>query len=176
MIQITGVDVFHATFNDAQRYLKCKPIKKEDCNDKGLQFPITCSCPPCEQCSATPCQGLTFPKRCNYKFEMHLKVSFAYDIDIIIFHNIGVTSTEKPTTSIEVAAQESLEGIFALTFGTFTYRDVSCIINCQLTLNYRKQRMQLRPACQYCPGRGNVDTYACSPWPLELSERMSGFM
>ena len=51
MIFVCGVRPLDATQNDFQRYFKCKNIHPEDCNDKGLEFPTSCSVPPCDQCS-----------------------------------------------------------------------------------------------------------------------------
>ena len=51
-----GVVYDQATIYDFQRFFKCKEIHKSDCNDQGLQFPTVCSCPPCNQCTAS-CQG-----------------------------------------------------------------------------------------------------------------------
>ena len=48
---VTGVTLNSATFEDFQREFKCKDIWKAECNDKGLQFPSTCSYPPCNQCT-----------------------------------------------------------------------------------------------------------------------------
>ena len=38
MMDLTGVNVFNATISDVQRYLKCNPRKKEDCNDNKVRF------------------------------------------------------------------------------------------------------------------------------------------
>ena len=51
MQEVTGVNHTNATFEDFQREFKCKDIRKADCNDKGLQFPSTCSYPPCDKCT-----------------------------------------------------------------------------------------------------------------------------
>lgn len=51
MEEVTGSKPEHATFADFQREYKCKNIRSSLCNDKGLQFPLTCSFPPCDQCS-----------------------------------------------------------------------------------------------------------------------------
>ena len=51
MIFVCGVRPLDATQNDFQRYFKCKSIHPEDCNDEGLEFPTSCSVPPCDQCS-----------------------------------------------------------------------------------------------------------------------------
>ena len=51
MFYVCGVRPLDATQNDFQRYFKCKNIHPEDCNDKGLEFPTSCSVPPCDQCS-----------------------------------------------------------------------------------------------------------------------------
>ena len=57
-----GVPVKDASIEDFQRLFKCKDISKSDCNDRGLQFPTTCSVPPCNVCTISPpvpssCQG-----------------------------------------------------------------------------------------------------------------------
>ena len=57
MIDVCGVAPSLATLQDFQRFFKCKGMQLADCNDKGLQFPTVCSCPPCNQCTAS-CQGL----------------------------------------------------------------------------------------------------------------------
>ena len=48
---ITGEKPQYATFEDFQRYFKCKNVQRDSCNDRGLDFPLTCSFPPCDQCS-----------------------------------------------------------------------------------------------------------------------------
>ena len=48
---ITGVLAKHATYEDFQRLFYCKKIKMSDCYDKGLQFPRSCSHPPCDRCT-----------------------------------------------------------------------------------------------------------------------------
>ena len=48
---ITGVPAKEATYEDFQRLFKCENISKADCNDNGLQFPRSCSHPPCNQCT-----------------------------------------------------------------------------------------------------------------------------
>ena len=48
----TGVELRYATYEDFQRLFKCKGIWKEDCNEKGLEFPLLCSYPPCDNCEA----------------------------------------------------------------------------------------------------------------------------
>ena len=45
-----GVKIENATFNDFQRIFKCRNKKKEKCNEKGLEFPKTCSKSPCNMC------------------------------------------------------------------------------------------------------------------------------
>ena len=52
MKKITGVELRYGTYEDFQRLYTCKGIWKEDCNDKGLEFPILCSYPPCDNCKA----------------------------------------------------------------------------------------------------------------------------
>ena len=54
MTDICGVSVQEAKFEDFQRFFKCNDVQKEYCNDKGLQFPTTCSFPPCDSCEANP--------------------------------------------------------------------------------------------------------------------------
>jgi len=49
-----GVSVADATFEDFQRLFKCEDIAKKDCNDRGLQFPSSCSVAPCNVCSISP--------------------------------------------------------------------------------------------------------------------------
>ena len=49
MLEVTGVNPTDATLKDFQREFKCKNLELGDC--KGLQFPLTCSFPPCNQCS-----------------------------------------------------------------------------------------------------------------------------
>ena len=56
MKEICGVAAENATINDIQRWVKCNNMDPEHCNDMGLQHPITCSCPPCDQCFAS-CHG-----------------------------------------------------------------------------------------------------------------------
>ena len=50
MEQVTGVSPKLATIEDFQRMFKCNDNNKADCNEKGLQFPQTCTFPPCNQC------------------------------------------------------------------------------------------------------------------------------
>ena len=50
MKKVTGSEPKDASFEDFQREFKCKDVAKNDCNGKGLQFPLTCSSPPCNQC------------------------------------------------------------------------------------------------------------------------------
>ena len=48
---ITGVPAKHATYEDFQRRFNCPPyIKTASCHDVGLQFPRSCSHPPCDLC------------------------------------------------------------------------------------------------------------------------------
>lgn len=49
-----GVSVEDATFEDFQRLFKCENIAKNDCNDRGLQYPTTCSVYPCNVCTISP--------------------------------------------------------------------------------------------------------------------------
>ena len=51
MPQRTGVLAKNATYEDFQRIFKCKALKRDDCNHRGLQFPRRCSHPPCDQCN-----------------------------------------------------------------------------------------------------------------------------
>ena len=50
MYNVTGISPQDATRNDFQRYFICKDKHVNDCIKKGLQFPKTCSAPPCDQC------------------------------------------------------------------------------------------------------------------------------
>ena len=59
MKEVCGVTSQEATINDIQRYFKCKDLAKEDCNDKGLQFPSKCTTPPCDECGISN-KGITF--------------------------------------------------------------------------------------------------------------------
>ena len=61
--KITGVNLQGASKNDIQRYFKCKDgflpkLIQSECNDRGLQFPASCSSEPCDGCSAFP--GMCF--------------------------------------------------------------------------------------------------------------------
>ena len=47
-----GVEPRDGTFEDFQRIYKCNNIHKKDCNDKGLEFPLSCSHPPCDNCGS----------------------------------------------------------------------------------------------------------------------------
>ena len=47
----TGVLAKHATYEDFQRLFKCEPLEKDECNESGLQFPRSCSYPPCDLCT-----------------------------------------------------------------------------------------------------------------------------
>ena len=51
MEQVTGSKPESATFEDFQREFKCKNLHSSDCNEKLLEFPLTCSFPPCNQCT-----------------------------------------------------------------------------------------------------------------------------
>jgi len=62
MEETCGVSVKDASFEDLQRYFKCKNVNSIDCNDKGLLFPKICTSPPCDVCTIVPpipssCQG-----------------------------------------------------------------------------------------------------------------------
>ena len=50
MKDVTGVTIDKATFKDFQREFKCKNLSQKDCNSNGLQFPSSCSLPPCNRC------------------------------------------------------------------------------------------------------------------------------
>ena len=52
MKEVTGLEHRYASFEDFQRYFKCKKLEKENCNNKGLEFPMLCSYPPCDTCVA----------------------------------------------------------------------------------------------------------------------------
>ena len=47
----TGVEPRDGSFEDFQRIFKCNGIHDYDCNNIGLQFPLTCSYPPCNTCN-----------------------------------------------------------------------------------------------------------------------------
>ena len=55
MEETCGVSVEDASYEDLQRYFKCKNINPEDCNDRGLSFPSTCTMPLCDVCSVSKC-------------------------------------------------------------------------------------------------------------------------
>jgi len=46
----TGVEPRDGSFEDFQRIFKCNGLHASDCNDRGLQFPLTCSYPTCNTC------------------------------------------------------------------------------------------------------------------------------
>ena len=51
----TGVEPRDGTFEDFQRIHKCNRVSDliaKDCNDNGLEFPLVCSHPPCDNCGA----------------------------------------------------------------------------------------------------------------------------
>ena len=50
MKKITGVEPSDASFYDFQRLYRCNGNRKNECIDKGLEFPLLCSYPPCDQC------------------------------------------------------------------------------------------------------------------------------
>ena len=50
METISHVSVKEAIQSDFQRLFKCKGIHEAYCNDQGLEFPSTCSSPPCNLC------------------------------------------------------------------------------------------------------------------------------
>ena len=55
MRYVVGVEpkrICGPTYEDFQRMFKCQNIHSQWCNDKGLQFPVTCSVPPCNRCTA----------------------------------------------------------------------------------------------------------------------------
>ena len=52
MRPMVGVLPSQGNYEDFQRMFKCENIHSVHCNDKGLQFPTTCSVPPCNTCSA----------------------------------------------------------------------------------------------------------------------------
>ena len=54
MKKITGVEPRDGSFEDFQRIFKCNDIWARDCNNKGLQFPLKCSHPPCNRCDVDP--------------------------------------------------------------------------------------------------------------------------
>jgi hypothetical protein len=50
MYLISGVNLDQASDKDFQRMYKCLSLNAPDCNDQGLDFPTTCSKPPCNAC------------------------------------------------------------------------------------------------------------------------------
>ena len=62
---ISGVPKRGATFEDMQRYFKCRDgqhasnLIQDDCNDRGIRYPVTCSQPPCNNCNAFPGKNFT---------------------------------------------------------------------------------------------------------------------
>ena len=48
-----------------QRYFKCRDgqhasnLIQDNCNDRGIRYPVTCSHPPCDNCNAFPGKNLT---------------------------------------------------------------------------------------------------------------------
>ena len=54
-----GVSVQAASYEDFQRLFKCKNINANDCNEKGLTYPTTCTALPCNVCA------ITVPKSCR---------------------------------------------------------------------------------------------------------------
>ena len=50
MEAVWGVPMNDATFEDFRRIFKCLNVKKAKCNQKGLDFPTTCSKSPCDMC------------------------------------------------------------------------------------------------------------------------------
>lgn len=47
---------------DIARYFKCYNMHKDDCNDKGLDYPTRCTCPPCNRCFASCLRSNIFSK------------------------------------------------------------------------------------------------------------------
>ena len=80
-----GVTSHEATINDIQRYFKCKDLAKEDCNDKGLQFPSKCTTPPCDECGISN-KGITFQSINTVLFNMISNdIIFWYNLRLIKF-------------------------------------------------------------------------------------------
>ena len=50
MRRICGMNLPEATREDFQRYFRCAGIESSSCVDLGLQYPKTCSSPPCNKC------------------------------------------------------------------------------------------------------------------------------
>ena len=91
MLYVCGVRPLDATQNDLQRYFKCKSIHPKDCNDKGLEFPTTCSVPPCDQCSRG---RISNSIKCHYS-QVGNRLNISYNIVIITAN----TSTSTPATT-----------------------------------------------------------------------------
>ena len=51
MQDMCGISAKDASFEDFQRLFKCTNEHAVYCNEKGLQFPNTCSFPPCNRCT-----------------------------------------------------------------------------------------------------------------------------
>ena len=51
MSRVTGVVAKNATYEDFQRKFRCERHAPTLCVDQGLQFPRTCSHPPCDRCT-----------------------------------------------------------------------------------------------------------------------------
>ena len=48
--RIAGVHAKDAAYEDFQRFFKCRDVDRDNCNGAGLQFPTSCSHPPCNHC------------------------------------------------------------------------------------------------------------------------------
>ena len=47
---VTGVLAKNATYEDFQRVFYCLHLEENECFNKGLQLPRSCSHPPCDRC------------------------------------------------------------------------------------------------------------------------------
>ena len=80
---ITGVPAKHATYEDFQRRFNCPPyIKNASCHDVGLQFPRSCSHPPCDLCRVDY-QSKLNEIRSKILYKLHFK-TFSGNIFIFI--------------------------------------------------------------------------------------------
>ena len=88
MEEVAGVTAKDASFQDFHRLFKCKNIHNANCNQKGLQYPPTCSFPPCNQCVIENDGGEfeTFLTKCyNKNLSLYPLLSIFYIIPFIFF-------------------------------------------------------------------------------------------
>ena len=74
MEAVWGVPMNDATFEDFQRIFKCLDLQNAKCNNKGLEFPTTCSKSPCDMCEKGELKNsLDMAQRINeYTYISHL--------------------------------------------------------------------------------------------------------